>query len=226
MILLTAFLSSLGMIPYIHINHGGSNLTHFSQWTFPILRAVGGFLTASMMQILLERRIDSLTARHLAKSDPPETLDRASERPGQIPDNTSNTERPPTVHVARGSQGEAHSDAGARRGSHNSGIGDVERGLSVSDAPDPASDTKSTEGQLGNSISSPHDTASGRADTVDWVFLILLLAGVLSIVVGYVGCFSVVQHAKSRTGPLSWLCLEAGLSIIRMSSVGPESQGR
>jgi hypothetical protein len=44
MILLTAFLSSLSMIPYIHINRGASNLSHFSQWTFPILRAVGGFL--------------------------------------------------------------------------------------------------------------------------------------------------------------------------------------
>jgi hypothetical protein len=51
---------------------------------------------------------------------------------------------------------------------------------------------------------------------LDWVFFVLLLAGILSSVVGYVGCFSVVQNSKSRTGPLSWLCLEAGLSIIRM----------
>jgi hypothetical protein len=62
MVLLTVFLSSLSMIPYIHTNLGGSNLTHFSQWTFPILRAVGGFLTASMMQIVIERRIGRLTA--------------------------------------------------------------------------------------------------------------------------------------------------------------------
>src|SRR3984893_3652218 len=68
MILLTALLSSLSIIPYIHINVEGSNLTHFSQWTFPILRALGGFLTASMMQIVIERRISRLTASHLSKS--------------------------------------------------------------------------------------------------------------------------------------------------------------
>ena len=225
MILVTAFLSSLGMIPYIHINLGGSKLTHFSQWTFPILRSVGGFLTASIMQILLQRRIGRLAARHLAKSNQTETLGRAGESPGQIPGNASNVERPPTVDVARGSQGDAHSDPGARRGGHNSGIGDVESGLSVPNAPQPASDSTPTEGQLGNSNSSQHDTASGLTDTVDWVFLILLLAGVLSIVVGYVGCFSVVQNAKSRTGPLSWLCLEAGLSMIRMILWGLNPEG-
>ena len=225
MILVTAIFSLLGMIPYIHINLGGSNLTHFSQWTFPILRAVGGFLTASTMQILIQRRIGRLTARHRAKFNQSETLDRAGERPGQIPGNTNNAECPPAVDVARGSQGEAHSDAGARRGGHNSGIGDVERGLSVSDAPDPASDSTPTEGQLGKSNSSQHDTASGLTGTVDWVFLILLLAGILSTVVGDVGCFSVVQNAKSRTGPLSWLCLEAGLSIIRIVLWGLNPKG-
>ena len=97
--------------------------------------------------------------------------------------------------------------------------------MSVSDAPDPASDTNPIEGQLGNSNSSQHDTASGLTSTVDWVFLILLLAGVLSTVVGYVGCFSVVQNAKSRTGPLSWLCLEAGLSIIRIVLWGLNPKG-
>ena len=109
MIILTAIFSSLGMIPYININLGGSNLTHFSQWTFPILRAVGGFLTASMMQILIQRRIGSLTARHLSKF---ETLDRAGESPGQILGKTNNAERPPAVDVARGSQGEADSAGG------------------------------------------------------------------------------------------------------------------
>jgi hypothetical protein len=33
MIFLTAPLSLLSMIPYIHINFEGSNLTHFSKWT-------------------------------------------------------------------------------------------------------------------------------------------------------------------------------------------------
>jgi hypothetical protein len=80
MILLTASLSSLSMIPYIHINRGGSNFIHFSQWTFP--RAVGGFLTASMMQIVIEMCISRPTASHLTKFNKSETLDRAGGNPG------------------------------------------------------------------------------------------------------------------------------------------------
>jgi hypothetical protein len=74
MILLAAFLSSLSMIPYIHINHEGSNLSHFSQWTLPILQAVGGFLTASMIPLVLQRRISRLTAS-LVELDTSETPD-------------------------------------------------------------------------------------------------------------------------------------------------------
>ena len=49
-----------------------------------------------------------------------------------------------------------------------------------------------------------------------WFLLVLLLLGVLASVVGYVGCFSVVQSAQGASGPVSWLCLETGLSLVRM----------
>jgi hypothetical protein len=49
-----------------------------------------------------------------------------------------------------------------------------------------------------------------------WFLLVLLLLGVLASVVGYVGCFRVVQSANGLTGPLSWLFLEAGLSLLRI----------
>jgi hypothetical protein len=58
------------------------------------------------------------------------------------------------------------------------------------------------------------DTDSNSAFT--WFLLILLVLGVLASIVGYVGCFSVVQSANGSKGPLSWLCLEAGLSLLRM----------
>ena len=225
MILLTALLSSLSMIPYIHINLGGSNLTHFSQWTFPILRAVGGFLTASMMQIVIERRIARLTASHLAKSNKSETLDNAGGSPGEIPGQTSNANHLPVVDDARASPGEADSHTSARHADRDSRTGDVEKGLSLPDASNSAGDNRPTEGEPGNSISSQHDTASGRIGPLDWVLLILLLAGILSSVVGYVGCFSVVQNAKSPTGPLSWLCSEAGLSVARMILWGLNPKG-
>ena len=44
----------------------------------------------------------------------------------------------------------------------------------------------------------------------------MLFLGVVASVVGYIGCFSVVQSTEKSTGPLSWLCLEATLSLLRM----------
>ena len=43
--------------------------------------------------------------------------------------------------------------------------------------------------------------------------------------VGYIGCFSVVQSTQKSTGPLSWLGLEAALSLLRMYiwSLNPQS---
>jgi hypothetical protein len=147
MILLTAFLSSLSMIPYIHINLGGSNLTHFSQWTFPILRAVGGFLTASMMQVVIERRIARLTASYLAVVNESDTLDHAGESPGEIPGDTTNAGRNPVVDVARDLQGEVSSAASSRHSSHNSGPGDIEKALGVPDASESAGDRRPTDGK-------------------------------------------------------------------------------
>jgi hypothetical protein len=191
MILLTAFLSSLSIIPYIHINREGSNLTHFSQWTFPILRAVGGFLTASTMQIVIERRIARLTASHLTKVGKSETLDNADGSPGELPGHTSDADHPPVAYDARGSRGEAgsHEHCGSR-------TGDVEKGLGVPVASNSTRDSRPAESTPGNSMSSRHDTASGRNGPLDWVFLVLLLAGILSSVVGYMGCFRVGQRTE------------------------------
>ena len=58
-----------------------------------------------------------------------------------------------------------------------------------------------------------------------WFLLFGLLLGVVASVVGYIGCFSVVQSTQKSTGPLSWLCLEAALSLVRMYiwSLNPQS---
>jgi hypothetical protein len=50
-----------------------------------------------------------------------------------------------------------------------------------------------------------------------WLLLFLLLIGLVASIVGYVGCFSVVQNSTSTIGPVSWLCLEAGLSVMRLA---------
>ena len=58
--------------------------------------------------------------------------------------------------------------------------------------------------------------ASDKHIVPTWFLLLGLLLGVVASVVGYIGCFSVVQSTQKSTGPLSWLCLEAALSLLRM----------
>ena len=65
MILLTAVLSSRIVVPYIHLNATGSKLGNNSQWIFPVVRAIGGFLPVTTMQLLIQRRIATLAQTYL-----------------------------------------------------------------------------------------------------------------------------------------------------------------
>jgi hypothetical protein len=63
---LTAFTSSLSILPYVYLNtKSGSSLSPLARWSFPALRAAGGFLTTTMMQLVIERRITSIIENRL-----------------------------------------------------------------------------------------------------------------------------------------------------------------
>ena len=141
----TALLCTFSIAPYIYLNRGPSNLKKSTTWVFPVLRATGGFITATLIQLLIQRRITTLSNRYLVKRD-------------QLP--VPNT--------------------------------DVEAAVE------------------------PGDVKRHQMDARAWLMLFILLIGLVASVVGYVGCFSVVQNSTSTIGPVSWLCLEAGLSVIRL----------
>ena len=139
----TALLCAFSIAPYIYLNRGASNLKKSTTWVFPVLRATGGFIAATLIQLLIQRRITTLSHQFLLKRD-------------QLPNS------------------------------------DVEAAVEHS------------------------DTKKHQTDALTWLLLVLLLIGLVASIVGYVGCFSVVQNSISTTGPVSWLCLEAGLSVIRL----------
>ena len=63
---LTAFTSSLGILPYVYLNmRTGSSLSLLARWSFPALRAAGGFLTTTMMQLVIQRRVTSIIENRL-----------------------------------------------------------------------------------------------------------------------------------------------------------------
>ena len=142
----TALLCTLSIAPYIYINLRANNLDlkRGTIWVFPILRSTGGFITATLIQLLIQRRIITISDEYLVKRDQLPVCD-----------------------------------------------GDVEAAAGVK--------------------------KKYQMDVRTWSLLFLLLIGLLASVVGYVGCFSIVQNSASTYGPVSWLCLEVGLSVVRLA---------
>ena len=147
MLATTALLCAFSIVPYIYINLVANNLglKRGTIWIFPILRSTGGFITATLIQLLIQRRITTISDEYLVKRD-------------QLP-------------VCNG---------------------DVEAAAGV-------------------------QKKKYQMDVRTWPLLCLLLFGLLASVVGYVGCFSIVQNSASSLGPVSWLCLEVGLSVVRLA---------
>jgi hypothetical protein len=146
MIATTALLCAFSIAPYIYLNMGANHLKRSMTWLFPVLRATGGFITATLIQLLIQRRITTLSDQYLVKRDP-------------LPNP------------------------------------DVEASAAVE----------------------PGNTKKHQMDARTRLLQCLLLIGLVGSVVGYVGCFSIVQNSTSTIGPVSWLCLEAGLSVIRLA---------
>ena len=67
----TALLCALSIAPYIYINLVANHLDlkRGTIWVFPILRSTGGFITATLIQLLIQRRITTLSHQYLVKRD-------------------------------------------------------------------------------------------------------------------------------------------------------------
>jgi hypothetical protein len=140
----TALFCAFSISPYIYLNLAPNNLKTSTRWLFPVLRAIGGFITATFIQLLIQRRITTLSNEFLVKRD-----------------------RLPIV-------------------------------------PNP-------------DVEAAVETKKQQIDARTWLLLCLLLIGLIASLVGYIGCFSVVQNSTSTIGPVSWLCLESGLSVMRLA---------
>ncbi|KIJ27025.1 hypothetical protein M422DRAFT_260680 [Sphaerobolus stellatus SS14] len=209
MILITAVACLLNMAPYIYLNLKGSvQLDKSTQWLLPGLRAFGGFLTATMTQLVLQNRILILTRRRLVNrvTEEGKKNNKVSSTLSETrPENGKDVDRVDTLRSAeQGSSTTMATSTGQRQGHWLLSIHRLfgyRRYLN--------------EVELGEEKSSAA-TVTPSNSIFDWVYLGLLLLGVCLLIVGYVGSFTVVQNARSSKGPLIWLAVEVSLSIIRM----------
>lgn len=58
----TAVLCSLRMVPYIHLNTMAESNLNLPPLAFPAFRVIGGFLAATVIQLVLQRRIVTPTS--------------------------------------------------------------------------------------------------------------------------------------------------------------------
>ena len=115
----TALFCAFSITPYIYLNLAPNNLKTSTRWLFPVLRATGGFITATFIQLLIQRRITALSDQYLVKKHQPHNID----------------------------------------------------------------------------VEAAVEMKNHRKDARTQLLLCLLLIGLLASVVGYVGCFSIVQNS-------------------------------
>jgi hypothetical protein len=65
----TALLSAFSIAPYIFLSLSANKLNTSTKltWVFPVLRATGGFITATLIQLLIQQRINTLADQYLVK---------------------------------------------------------------------------------------------------------------------------------------------------------------
>ena len=66
----TAFLCAFSIAPYIYLNLGANDLDQSTIWLFPVVRAIGGFFTATFIQLLIQKRITTLSNHYLKRDQP------------------------------------------------------------------------------------------------------------------------------------------------------------
>ena len=92
----TALLCAFSITPYIYLNLGANHLTKSTRWVFPVLRATGGFITATLIQLLIQRRITTLSDQYLVqvkRDELPNTDVEAAVEPqrGEVPSQRGET---------------------------------------------------------------------------------------------------------------------------------------
>jgi len=261
MILSTAISCTISITPYIHLNLHANRLSHFVRWTFPVIRAIGGFLTATMIQLLIQSRLSEIMRKEIIlngldmnkllgfdiSTDDKSLWARCSldqrcsflmrrvrhklasltiHAPAAPPTYSLNDDTlpenliPPMIPLPV-TPDHSHPTGCVNNNAHK--IGQLARETPFAQRID----LETGEKQLVQELESLQKQIIASRGSSVWrgITLILLFIGIIALVAGYIGCFSVVKGAESSGEALIWVALEVGLSVLRVFLWGlnPES---
>lgn len=204
-LILSTFLSgALSIIPYIEIILRSSRDSIPLPWLFPIIRALGSCIAATSIQLIVQYRVIYLMKRRLAFLQ----IDRlhhnklVSEQDLKGSDSQVIwSEKLPAEECLASLTGYLYTQALVKFNA-----GDVGENSSTQ-VPFSGEEVRHIHSILRYHS---HPTLYSILLGFSWLFL---LAAIPATVVGYVGCFSLVNRSSS---PLTWLGLEVALSILRI----------
>ncbi|KAJ7679260.1 hypothetical protein DFH06DRAFT_1078727 [Mycena polygramma] len=205
----TAGLGALGFTPYVYIIlRDTSHRPLSSTWMYPLLRILGSGLTATMIQVILQFRIMIIAHNRIEFSVFHDFFKTMKRTLPQYWDPNVRSEKC-LRHLRKHFQ-ERRWDMdqqGPEPPRHS-----YLRGLTIDGAIGTQCAVKDTQSLIDGEL------AVGRTLSVLLpLFQVLLAASIVTSVVGYIGCFSLVQNSHSFRGPLFWLVAELLLSFIRIA---------
>lgn len=229
-ILLTSLIAVLiSFTPYIYFVERSGNEPLFLRWIFPVARSLGSLITANMIQIIIQTRILEIVKHRLIFMGVDEVVKGDSvglpdwwspRRPSEealyalehhLTVNCRGDARrptPQTIHVSLASPVGDVGEGNDEEPPLDLFTVDLEKQLVLLAVKDRL--TLEVDRHL------PSRTKL-RSRVILFIAQIMILLGLFLSLVGYVGCFSLVQGSQTSVGPLIWLGCEVALSLLRVS---------
>lgn len=189
MLLTSLLVIVLSFSPYVYFIELSRKEPLVLRWIFPIARSFGSLLTATMIQLVIQTRILQIVKYRLVFM----TVQT------EVKQNQPTILLPPSWSPQNPSE---------------KALYDLERQLRSGDEEDGHGALKAAlDGAM-----EAHLPSATRTH-FRWILIvaqIAILIGMLLSLVGYIGCFSLVQNSQTSVGPLIWLGCEVGLSLLRL----------
>ncbi|KAG6816679.1 hypothetical protein H0H87_003930 [Tephrocybe sp. NHM501043] len=243
LVLFTALSSMVGITPYIFLNlRAGHHLSPALRWIFPAIRVVGGFLAATTIQFIIERRLLAILQHRLVFH----ALMNGNEWNDLHSFTWWNLDCSSELSILKLRQ--LLSDT-THKSTFRMFLRKLLR-LPLPNAPPTTPFPVDTEPGRNDPPSTPLTPATplvspvlsqrsrqklqtelllagwllhnGDSRMLSGILGVAMVLGIIGSVVGYVGSFSVVQSASpsDTIAPVTWLLVEGFLSVLRMALWG------